>query len=518
MFRPFKPLCCGVLLMNVLIGISACHTRLNLSTQSVPNPSTLVQNQPLTPPQFELKPISENGGYFCSNGETALGPISRRMVQKCRDWGGGSSCDTTEWSEALFLKAYGTERCPDGSRLNSLTGYCIEGRNVLGPFPQKLVTACENLGGGTSCQSSRWDADVFHQVLRSQGMLPVPTRKPPQFVLLAFDGSESIEAWNKSRNFTKAMKQQGTSVHFTYFISGVYFVSREHRNLYNAPAGKGKGRSAIGWGGSAEEVQQRLEQLNLAHQEGHEIASHAVGHFNGQKWSEADWTKEFDYFDQFIFESHKINGLSGSLIFDRDEIEGFRAPELGKSAGLYKTLQKQEFRYDTSKEDQAGNWPEKQNGVWNFPLVSLKTALTRKNTLSMDYNFYMAHSRARPNAANAKQYEEDTFQTYLNYFKSNYDGNRAPVHIGHHFSAWNGGAYWNALFRFAESVCGLAEVRCVTYRELADFMDLLTPEQIASYQKGNFSSPVSSAPPGNQSAQSPSLGLSLEEHKQLCQP
>lgn len=109
----------------------------------------------------------------------------------------------------------------------------------------------------------------------------------------------------------------------------------------------------------------------------------------------------------------------------------------------------------------------------------------------MDYNFYYAHSKARPNPKKAKFYEEDMFKTYMNYFEQNYTGNRDPVHIGHHFSAWNGGAYWNAMFRFAEEVCGLSEVQCVTYNELADFMDLLTPEQIAAYQTGKFGSALS---------------------------
>ena len=104
----------------------------------------------------------------------------------------------------------------------------------------------------------------------------------------------------------------------------------------------------------------------------------------------------------------------------------------------------------------------------------------------MDYNFYYLHSKGKPNSSNAKSYEEDMFKSYMNYFESNYKGNRAPVHIGHHFSAWNNGAYWNALFRFAEAVCGQPDVKCVTYRELADFMDMLTPSQIAAYQKGVF--------------------------------
>ena len=66
-------------------------------------------------------------------------------------------------------------------------------------------------------------------------------------------------------------------------------------------------------------------------------------------------------------------------------------------------------------------------------------------------------------------------QTYLDYFKSNYAGGRAPLHIGHHFTDYQNGAYREALKVFARAVCGLPRVRCVTYGKLADFMDALTP-------------------------------------------
>ncbi|MCB8750787.1 polysaccharide deacetylase family protein [Planktothrix agardhii] len=436
-----------------------------------------------TPKPIKEKPVNSLGGYFYSNGENALGPFTQGMLQKCRDLDGGNVCNTQEWPEPLFLKAYGNRRCPDGSRLNQILGYCVEGNQALGPFSQKLVAACKDADGGDACGSTRWSSDLLYKLIQDQN--PVAGR-PPQFVLLAFDGSYSLDAWKKSRNFTQSMAKKNILAHFTYFISGVYFVNNEKRNLYKPPGGKGQGRSAIGWGGTKQEINLRLEQLNQAYQEGHEIGSHAVGHFDGSRWSEADWKKEFNYFDQFIFDAYKINGLKGAFAFDRSAIQGFRAPELGQSLGLYKTLKKTGFRYDTSKVAAANYWPKQENGIWNFPLASLTTAITRKNVLSMDYNFYYLHSQAKPNSSNAKRYEEDTFQTYLKYFNSNYSGNRAPVNIGHHFSAWNQGAYWNALFRFAEEVCGKPEVRCVTYSELADFMDLQTPEQIAVYQKGDF--------------------------------
>ena len=67
-----------------------------------------------------------------------------------------------------------------------------------------------------------------------------------------------------------------------------------------------------------------------------------------------------------------------------------------------------------------------------------------------------------------------------------YTGNRAPLHIGHHFMNYGGGAYNEALKAFASAVCGLPEVRCVTYAQLADFMDQQNAETLAAYRKGDF--------------------------------
>ncbi|HET7019233.1 MAG TPA: hypothetical protein VFI58_00785 [Xanthobacteraceae bacterium] len=65
-------------------------------------------------------------------------------------------------------------------------------------------------------------------------------------------------------------------------------------------------------------------------------------------------------------------------------------------------------------------------------------------------------------------------------------GNRAPLHIGHHFMNYGGGAYNEALNSFARAVCGLPEVRCVTYAKLADFMDQQNSETLAAYRRGDF--------------------------------
>lgn len=104
----------------------------------------------------------------------------------------------------------------------------------------------------------------------------------------------------------------------------------------------------------------------------------------------------------------------------------------------------------------------------------------------MDYNFYVADTGAKPDPANAAIYRSRMKRSYLKYFENNYKGNRAPLHIGHHFSLWNGGAYHNALKDFAQEVCGKPEVKCVTYKELVQYMESLKEETIANYQRGNF--------------------------------
>jgi hypothetical protein len=119
-------------------------------------------------------------------------------------------------------------------------------------------------------------------------------------------------------------------------------------------------------------------------------------------------------------------------------------------------------------------------------LAMLRIQGSGRGTLSMDYNFFVAQSRAAYNPRRYEMSREQTLQTYLHYFKSNYSGNRAPLHIGHHFMNYGGGAYNEALKSFARAVCGLPEVRCVTYAKLAEFMDQQNAETLAAYRRGDF--------------------------------
>ncbi len=340
--------------------------------------------------------------------------------------------------------------------------------------------------------------------------------RPPQLVALAFDGSYALDFWKESTDFAAA-----NNLKFTYFISGTYFIpdngtkcsaGTNPKCQYIGPHGHGPGSSDIGWGGSVGEIQTRYGWLEKAHELGHEIASHANGHFDGSTWSEADWKSEFEQFDKIFFTG--VGLQAPALPFTARDVVGFRAPLLGYSTGLYATLASRHYSYDTSKSTSANYWPEKSAlGVWNFPLAQLRIVGSGKATLSMDYNFYFADSKGNKDAANKEKYKSQMIQTYAKYFDSNYYGNRAPIHIGHHFSKWNGGAYWEAMQAFAKRVCGMPEVKCVTYKELMKYMEENAGKR-ADLQAGNF--PKLPQNPGADDTKAVTTGLTQAELAELA--
>jgi peptidoglycan/xylan/chitin deacetylase (PgdA/CDA1 family) len=311
--------------------------------------------------------------------------------------------------------------------------------------------------------------------------------RPPQFVAIAFDNCTELSRWKELSEFSARMNEKGDTVHFTFFVSGVNFLTSAKRALYQGPH-QPRGHSMIPFSASADEVAERVKYINEMRDTGHEIASHAVGHFDGKHWSSADWAQEFKSYGELLDHVAGNNDLSASagFAFPASSIVGFRAPYLSTSAGLYPALKAAGFRYDTSETMLPNLWPEKKGGLWRFNLAEIRLHRSRKMTLSMDYNFLVVQSLGLDQSARRKQDRDEMLETYLDYFKANYFGNRAPLQIGHHFYGYHGGAYHEALLTFIERVCGLPEVKCVTYSKLADFMDGLSAETLAAYQKGDF--------------------------------
>lgn len=296
-----------------------------------------------------------------------------------------------------------------------------------------------------------------------------------------------------------------------------------------------RGYSAIGFGDYNDDIVQRIANVNKAYKRGHEIGSHANAHVNGDtfKWSKSDWDKEFDQFTDILYNYGSINNISQttlgvnqtdsekrrllSLYRSNDtmkvperELKGFRAPQLGSGPIVggeptsFPSLDDHSYTYDASMIRKSWIWPKKEynSDIYVMPLASLKIIKRDANNRpynsgsrvpSMDYNFYFKQTGAKPipNSDPAKnkklrKFEQEVVDTYQDYFDKNYFGNRAPVHIGHHFSTWNNGIYWKALQRFIKNNCGKPEVKCVTYKELEKYLDEKGPSKVVQFEKGNF--------------------------------
>src|SRR5262245_52172963 len=101
---------------------------------------------------------------------------------------------------------------------------------------------------------------------------------------MGFDNCTELERGQELTDFAAELNKDGDRVHFTFFVSGSNFIADASRNIYEGPHQR-RGYSRISFGGTSEQVRKRVEYVNALYQDGHEIASHAVGHFNGAAWS-----------------------------------------------------------------------------------------------------------------------------------------------------------------------------------------------------------------------------------------
>lgn len=285
----------------------------------------------------------------------------------------------------------------------------------------------------------------------------------PQYVVISFDGAGPVGQWERSR----ALAQE-TGARFTYFLSCVYLLPQDKRSLYKAPR-HAAGKSNVGFAQSREEVAERLTQIWTARTEGHEIASHACGHFDGGGWSAAEWRDEFAAFTRVLQEAWDINGLDGEPAGWRDfagsEIEGFRAPYLSASGELDAALARSGFVYDASRVSRGPQAPA-VGKINVFALPMIPEGPAGKPVIAMDYNLYVRHSGGLERPSEAAVFEERTYAAFKAAFEAQRNGARIPLQLGFHFTLMNDGAYWNALERFAREVCVMADVRCVSYRTL----------------------------------------------------
>ena len=307
--------------------------------------------------------------------------------------------------------------------------------------------------------------------------------RPPQFVLISFDGSYSDQFWKESFNLAEK-----DNARFSYFVSGVYFVERKDSKLYKPP-GHSVGASDIGFADNdLGDIQTRTENVWQAIKRNFDIASHVNGHFDGSGWTESQWASEFLQFESFVENVFSLYPALKESFADQwqksldQELKGFRAPLLAESEGLSKTLEKMKYTYDASKILNS-QWPyQMNNGVWNIGLSEIELIGTNRRTIAMDYNVLYGQCNGKFNPKNGGECAnlspdiltrdlDQTYQSYIAAFLKSYYGNRAPISIGHHFSLFNRGIYWRALQKFTYSVCNLPEVKCITHSDLVEWME-----------------------------------------------
>jgi len=317
-------------------------------------------------------------------------------------------------------------------------------------------------------------------------LAPVPLKPgetPPQFIVTSFDGAGSLDEWQRWLDVSRR-----ADAGMTFFLSGPYLVPRDKRTLYHPP-GHPVGSADINFSNEAD-IQQRMEFVRRAYMAGNEIGTHYNGHFCGQvggaAWNTAEWSNELDQFYSFL-DNWRTNADApdaAPMPFGDKAIVGERTPCLeGRRDAFLPVLAAHGFRYDSSGDGDL-RWPHKfANGMWDIPMQELRLAGTNSSVLSMDYNFFLAQSGGRDlGGALQDGLERQTLDTYRHAYQALRNGNRAPLILGDHFDRFNDGIYLDALSKFLLETCHNPGTRCVSFKELIDWLDVQTPDTIAQLQ------------------------------------
>lgn len=286
----------------------------------------------------------------------------------------------------------------------------------------------------------------------------------PQMVLVSFDGANDVALWQRSQALAEK-----SGARFTYFLSCVYLLGPESKTLYRGPQ-RSAGRSNVGFATSKADATARLTEIWKAHNRGHEIASHGCGHFDGKDWSRSDWEIEFKAFSRILNDAWTINGHdtpAGWRYMANEAMRGFRAPYLSTGKALDAALVDAGYEYDASAVSRGPAEPVLEGGLVRFSLPLIPEGPRQRPIIAMDYNLYVRHSAAIERPSESGVFEERAYAAFRQAFDAEYAGDRRPLEIGLHFRLMNDGAYWRATERLVTEVCGLEDVRCITYRDYA---------------------------------------------------
>ncbi|WUF68009.1 hypothetical protein OG749_06715 [Streptomyces nojiriensis] len=375
----------------------------------------------------------------------------------------------------VFTLGDSSDTAPGDAKLTAPGGAAEEAAAAKGP-EETWDGKTKVLGDGSTSYTGPQPGQLKPERLK-------PGEKPPQFVVFSWDGA--LEGDDHLFSHFRQVATQNKA-HMTFFLTGIYLLPDGKKALYRPPQ-HSQGAAAISYP-TVPHVKSTLEQLRGAWTDGNEIGSHFNGHFCGPKgggeWSPAEWKSEIDQTYSFIKNWKTNTGFTkeAPLPFDPDrEVVGGRAPCLEGQKNLLTAIKPYGWRYDASSSGDFQLWPSKQDDIWNFPLQLMPLQGKEKQVLSMDFNFLFNQSGDSTQGDPAKfpAWQAQTRGSYMNGFNRVYNGSRAPMFIGNHFEDWNGGIYMKAVEDVMKDVCPRQDVRCVSFRELADWLDAQDPKVLA---------------------------------------
>lgn len=185
---------------------------------------------------------------------------------------------------------------------------------------------------------------------------------------------------------------------------------------------------------------------------------------------------------EVLFDEAGVANVQSSQL-ESYPIIGFRAPQLGHNRPMFEVLEEIGYRYDTSKILRPGK-PSRVHSGRLFPSI-YEFALMKNSgsaTVPMDYNYKF-------NDVSGARMTED----YKKSVRDAYARGREPWNMGHHFSLWKGGAYWQAMketFRYAAKGCPeggqltCENVEFPTFVELADELDRMNRQDGGLFPAG----------------------------------
>lgn len=317
-----------------------------------------------------------------------------------------------------------------------------------------------------------------------------PGEKPPQFVVVSFDGACSSDVFNQFMDTADA-----TGAHYTLFLSGLCLLPESQKFLYETP-GRDAGSSAIGFADDTPEVLQRITNLTRAYNSGHEIGTHFLGHWcepsqgSVNSWNAKEWESEFAQDAQFTNDWAGINGITDPtpLPFNHSIVQGARTPCLeGQRDVMYPIFKEHGFKYDASNSGTL-QWPSmNEYGLWEFPLQDIHVSGFGRDSLSMDYNLMCqqngsggADCNDTSDQAVCDQARQSTYDSLMAATDAVYNGNRAPLFWGMHWKALMCGSYISAVNQFIrDAVAQYPDIQFISNKDLVTWLEAQDPLVLA---------------------------------------